>query len=50
MDRESGQTTIEYGLVLVIFSIAVIAMFAVVAGSVTELYSDAQTLIHEAIA
>ena len=48
MQNESGQTTTEYGLILVLLSIAAIAVLSVVAGSVNELYSDAELLIRTA--
>jgi Flp pilus assembly pilin Flp len=49
MQNEKGQTTTEYGLILVILSIAVLVVMATVAGSVTELYQDAAGLVHTAL-
>ena len=49
MNSESGQTTTEYGLILVIFSIALIVVLGVIAGSVNELFTDTEALIKEAV-
>jgi Flp pilus assembly pilin Flp len=46
---ESGQTTAELGIILVVLSIAAIAVLTIVAGSVNELYGDSAALIHKAI-
>ena len=50
MRHEHGQTTTEYGLILVIFSIAVLVVLGVVAGSVNDLYTHAAALVHNAVA
>jgi Flp pilus assembly pilin Flp len=42
---ERGQTNVEYGLILVIVSIAVVAVLALAAGSVIDLYENASTLV-----
>ena len=49
MNSESGQTTTEYGLILVIFSIAVIVVLGVIAGSVNDMFTDSEALIRDAI-
>jgi len=49
MQDEKGQTTTEYGLILVILSIAVLFVMATVAGSVTGLYQDTADLVHTAV-
>jgi len=49
LKSEAGQTTTELGLILVILSIAALAVVSIVAGSVNDLYSHAESLIHEAI-
>ncbi len=46
MHDENGQTTTEYGLILMILSIAVIDILAVAAGSLNGLYQDAATAVH----
>jgi Flp pilus assembly pilin Flp len=50
MENEKGQTTTEYGLILMIVSIAVIAVLAVAVGNLTSLFQNAGTLVHNAIA
>jgi Flp pilus assembly pilin Flp len=49
MNAEAGQTTTEYGLILMILSIAVLLVMATVATSVTDLYQDAADLVHIAV-
>jgi Flp pilus assembly pilin Flp len=49
MKNEKGQTTTEYGLILMIVSVAVIAVMAIAVGSVTDLYTHAATLVHNAV-
>ena len=49
MNSEAGQTNIEYGLILVIFSIALIVLLTLVAGSVTGFYSNAADLVRGTI-
>jgi Flp pilus assembly pilin Flp len=49
MQNEKGQTTTEYGLILMIVSIAVIGVLVVAAGSLANLYQDASNLVHTAV-
>jgi Flp pilus assembly pilin Flp len=49
MHDERGQTTTEYGLILMIVSVAVIAIMLVGAGSLTELYQDTGSVVHAAV-
>jgi Flp pilus assembly pilin Flp len=48
MQSESGQTTTELGLILVLVSVVAIAVLGIVAGSVNELYSDSEALFRAA--
>lgn len=49
MQDEKGQTTTEYGLILMIVSIAVIGILVVAAGSLNELYTTAGDAVHTAV-
>jgi Flp pilus assembly pilin Flp len=49
MNSEAGQTTTEYGLILVVFSIAVIVVLGVIAGSVSDLFTDTEAIIRTEI-
>ena len=49
LNDERGQTTTEYGLILVILSIAAIGVLSIAAGSVVDLYQDASGLVGTAI-
>jgi Flp pilus assembly pilin Flp len=49
MQNENGQTNIEYGLVLMIVSIAIIGVMMLTVGNLTELYEHASTLVHNAV-
>ena len=49
MQDEKGQTTTEYGLILVIVSVAVIGILVIAAGSVNDLYTTASDAVHNAV-
>jgi Flp pilus assembly pilin Flp len=49
MQDEKGQTTTEYGLLLMLVSIAVIGVMVVAAGSLNDLYQTAGDAVHTAV-
>lgn len=49
MRREAGQTTTEYGLILMIVSVAVLGILTIAAGSLTELYQSASDAVGSAV-
>jgi len=49
MNNEQGQTTTEYGLILMIVSIAIIGVMVLAAGSLNDLYQNAATLVQNAV-
>jgi Flp pilus assembly pilin Flp len=49
MNNEKGQTTTEYGLILMIVSVAVIGIMLIAVGNLTDLYENAATLVHNAV-
>jgi Flp pilus assembly pilin Flp len=49
MQNEKGQTTTEYGLLVMIVSIAVIGILALTAGSLQDLYQGAGDVVHAAV-
>ena len=49
MNSEQGQTTTEYGLILMIVSIAVIGIMLMAAGNLLDLYQGASDLVHTAV-
>lgn len=49
MQSEKGQTTTEYGLILMIVSVAVIAVMVIATGSLVELYQGAGDVVHTAV-
>jgi Flp pilus assembly pilin Flp len=46
MQNEKGQTTTEYGLILMIVSVAVVGILVIAAGDLTDLYRNAANLVH----
>ncbi len=48
MQDEKGQTTTEYGLIMMIVSIAVIGILVIAAGSLNDLYTTAGDAVHAA--
>jgi Flp pilus assembly pilin Flp len=49
MQNEKGQTTTEYGLILMIVSVAVLVIMVVAAGSLMGLYQGAEDAVHAAV-
>lgn len=49
MQNEKGQTTTEYGLILMIVSVAVMAIMVVAVGSLENLYQGAGDVVHAAV-
>ena len=49
MHNQEGQTTTEYGLILMIVSVAIIGIMLVAAGSFHELYQGAGDVVHTAV-
>ncbi len=49
MHDEKGQTTTEYGLILMIVSIAAIGVLVIAAGSLQGLYQGAADAVHTAV-
>jgi Flp pilus assembly pilin Flp len=49
MQNEKGQTTTEYGLILMIVSVAVLVIMVVAAGSLQDLYQGAGDVVHTAV-
>ncbi len=48
MQDEKGQTTTEYGLIMMIVSTAVIGILVIAAGSLNDLYTTAGDAVHAA--
>jgi Flp pilus assembly pilin Flp len=49
MQNQRGQTTTEYGLILMVVSVAIIGIMLVAAGSLHELYQGASDVVHQAV-
>jgi Flp pilus assembly pilin Flp len=49
MQNQRGQTTTEYGLILMIVSVAIIGIMLVAAGSLHELCQGAGDVVHQAV-
>ena len=48
-NNEKGQTTTEYGLILMIVSVAIIGVMVITAGSLHDLYQGAGDVVHAAV-
>jgi Flp pilus assembly pilin Flp len=49
MQNEKGQTTTEYGLILMIVSVAIIGIMVIAAGSLNELNQGTGDVVHTAV-